>query len=1301
MLFRHAARVRRAPRRRLARHSTTLRGRLETLEERTLLTGIALDPTFGTGGLVRTDQIGVSSDAATSIAIAQPDGKIIVAGNANQPNVGDHFLLARYTADGSLDTSFGNGGFVTTTQGYNWNADAMALDASGHIVVVGNANTDVAGNEAIVAMYNSDGSLDSSFGTGGIVANLFGGSLSFLNGVAIDPAGNIDVVGQVYHHTQNSNSYQLLLARLAPDGSFDAAFDNAASAAVQSTFGTAVTDGFAVAIDANGNLAIAGQLGPGANGSRALVARFTNNGAIDPTFNITGYATTSFGTTSIANVANAVDFDANHQIVIAGHTGSDQFHAGQLGVERYTTTGTPDASFGTNGIATKSGLDVAYGLAIDAAGNILVAAQMRLSAFAALRFTPSGTPDTSFGTSGESDVGFGASYVKNAASAVTLTSTGQILLAGTAQDTTNLQHVALARLNGNGTLDGSFGSDQNGTVLSSFQISVLNGARAMAIQSDGKIVTAGSAWPSSGRLFSVSRYNEDGTLDTTFGDGGSVDTDMTGTYPKYDNYANAIAIDSQQRIIAAGQVNHASGGMDIALARYEPNGELDPSFGNGGIVITSLIPGGNNSANAVSVDSNGDILVAGVTSQPQSNQGSNFALVRYTSDGTLDTTFGGGTGWVQTDFSSPYDIAYSMALQPDGKIVLAGSADLTHPSGVGDDFALARYNTDGSLDTTFGAGTGKVTTDFGPEGYTNGTDVAYGVTVDAAGRIVAAGSSSATPIGFNDFALARYNSDGTPDTSFGSGGRVLTAASSGNSYAGPVIVTPTGKILAGGEGDVAGQNRNFMIARYNDDGSLDTTFTSASSAAPAGVEETDFGGGANGWDQIYGMALDHQGRLVAAGGTFQTVNNFDTGLARYVLDSTLSANVGGPYAVDEGSSLTLSATASGGDGGPLTYSWDVNGDGTFGDVTGANPTLTWSQLEALGIDDGPATVQVSVRVSDSHGEYLVSQPTTLTVHDIPPTASVSGPAAEVVGQPQIYSLSATDPSSADSAVGFSYLINWGDSSPTQTVAGPVSAAQLSHAFTASGSYTVDVWATDKDGQQSTSPATFTAMVSAAAMQGNSLIIGGNDVLLQPADANGGILATVDGVAQGVFYPTSQIVVYGLAGGDTIQIEQAKIGRHKVNVAVPAVVFGGDGGDTIDARGSSANNVLVGGSGNDLLYGGSGRDLLIGGGGADTLSAGSGDDLLIGGATDYDSNLVALDAIMAEWGRTDISYQQRIADLDGAASGGLNGQYLLNATTVHDDGASDQLAGGGGQDWYIASADDVVSGKKHNEVVTMI
>jgi Ca2+-binding RTX toxin-like protein len=168
-------------------------------------------------------------------------------------------------------------------------------------------------------------------------------------------------------------------------------------------------------------------------------------------------------------------------------------------------------------------------------------------------------------------------------------------------------------------------------------------------------------------------------------------------------------------------------------------------------------------------------------------------------------------------------------------------------------------------------------------------------------------------------------------------------------------------------------------------------------------------------------------------------------------------------------------------------------------------------------------------------------------------------------------------------------------------------------------------------------------------------------------------------------------VYGQAGDDNLEV--------KSNVA--AHLDGGDGNDTL--TGSGENNVLLGGAGKDRLFGNAGRDLLIGGLGADILHGGKGDDVLIGGTTDFDDNQSVLDAIIAEWARTDASYSLRINHLRDGTAGGLNGSYLLNAMTVHDDGAIDEVWGEDGTDWFLAQASglsaDVLKSKSGSEVVT--
>ncbi len=180
-----------------------------------------------------------------------------------------------------------------------------------------------------------------------------------------------------------------------------------------------------------------------------------------------------------------------------------------------------------------------------------------------------------------------------------------------------------------------------------------------------------------------------------------------------------------------------------------------------------------------------------------------------------------------------------------------------------------------------------------------------------------------------------------------------------------------------------------------------------------------------------------------------------------------------------------------------------------------------------------------------------------------------------------------------------------------------------------------------------------------------------------------------------FAPTGHIIVCGQGGTDVIK-EVAN--SQGATVTIPAILLGGTGTNTLSVVGSSANNLVVGGSGKDVLTGGMGRDILIGGGGADTLNAGSGGDVLIGGSTIYNANLTALAALMAEWGSGD-SYQTRVEDLFGL--GGQNGTTLLNATSVVNDAAIDQLVRGNELDWFLLEAGtDKLNGVATGERVTV-
>jgi uncharacterized delta-60 repeat protein len=227
-------------------------------------------------------------------------------------------------------------------------------------------------------------------------------------------------------------------------------------------------------------------------------------------------------------------------------------------------------------------------------------------------------------------------------------------------------------------------------------------ATSMVVQPDGKVIVAGYSTVSGNYDFSLIRYNADGTIDTSFGTSGKVFTAIdTGNDQAY-----SVALQSDGKIVVAGSAL-VSGHSNFAIARYNANGTLDTSFGSGG-KATLLIGSNSSTATSVVVQTDGKIVVGGYADGGGGNQ-NDFALARFTSTGVLDTTFGSGVGYVTTQIgSNTNDFLYGIALQTDGKIVAAGkNDDSTGAPGVHGSYAVARYNTDGSLDTNFG-NSGKV-----------------------------------------------------------------------------------------------------------------------------------------------------------------------------------------------------------------------------------------------------------------------------------------------------------------------------------------------------------------------------------------------------------------------------------------------------------------------------------------------------------------------------------------------------------------------------------------------------------------
>ncbi len=373
-------------------------------------------------------------------------------------------------------------------------------------------------------------------------------------------------------------------------------------------------------------------------------------------------------------------------------------------------------------------------------------------------------------------------------------------------------------------LDNSF--DGDGKLITDFGTSD-DYAESVVVQNDGKIVLAGSSYNGNNYDFALSRYNSDGSLDTSFDGDGKLTTDF-GTS---DDHAESVVTQNDGKIVVAGSVGIGEIYLS-ALTRYNSDGSLDTSFDGDGKLTSDF----GLTYVSVVLQSDGKIVVAGDTQSYQ------FALTRYNSDGSLDTSFD-GDGTLTTDFGSFNSDASSMVLQNDGKIVVAGYSY----NGSNYDFALARYNSDGSLDTSFD-GDGKLTTDFGTS-----IDYAESLVLQNDGKIVVAGSREN---GDNwDFALTRYNSNGSLDTSFDGDGKLTTDFGTSYDRANSMVIQSDSKIVVAGFSTIGG-NYDFALTRYNSDGSLDTSFDSD------GRLIIDIG---THFDTAQSVVLQNDGKIVVAG----------------------------------------------------------------------------------------------------------------------------------------------------------------------------------------------------------------------------------------------------------------------------------------------------------------------------------------------------------------------------------------------------------------------------------------------------
>lgn len=782
-----------------------------------------LDTTFGvTGGYKISDFLGLQSYETVNDVIVQSDGKIIIAGSVTPSANLTDFLVARYNADGTLDTTFSGDGIFTLDFGGADEVHAIALQSDGKIVAVGEWGSS---GSNFVFRLTSGGALDTTFGGGtGRVQIVAGKALS----VAIQPDDKIVIGGY-------TNLNEATICRLNTNSSLDTSFDTDGIAVF-----TQVIRANDVAIQPNGRIVFTGS-----SGGDTATARILSNGALDSSFNSGGIVITPIYAAN--NEGDAVLIQSDGKILVSG--GGDD----SASLIRYNSNGSLDSTFDGDGIRlhliNPNGDNFYNDLAEQPDGKILAVgtitygvASLVRDSFTLSRFNAGGSFDASFDANG---------IVKSQwceyASGMFLHADGKIVAVGREYADANWG-TCTQRFNADGSVDSTFNANlPNGKITQSFE-----SVEAIAGLPNGKIMVAG--WDDGqSSVATLIRLNADGSLDTTFADEGVYQyhpsSDSTYFYDlkvlndggfyvagdggtisgavmiKFDASGNldatfsgdgvatagvnasrfySIAVQSDGKVFGCGSSGSGASTRNGKVARFSTGGTYETSFFNS----LNATGGGDSEILGCALQSNGKLVVAGYSSDGTSDR---LAISRHQATLAFDTSFG-SSGYVVRDMSTTLnDRATDLAVQPDDKIVVSS----TGLNGSGDrDFAVLRYEANGTLDQNF-------TENFGSNGISlidfglNGpNDEANAVLVEPSNAIVVGGLSND---GSGDrFALSKLNADGGVRLGWGTLGRTISTFPNDDAKINALGLYWDGRILAAGR-TWNGTDYDFAVARYQNE----------------------------------------------------------------------------------------------------------------------------------------------------------------------------------------------------------------------------------------------------------------------------------------------------------------------------------------------------------------------------------------------------------------------------------------------------------------------------------------------------
>ncbi len=660
-----------------------------------------LDTTFGNNG--SAVHAPAPGNAQAWAAALQPDGKIVLAGYSR--NGSTRFALMRLNADGSVDNGFASGGAVTAIGAGDAAAYAIALQADGRILAGGYSM--LSGRKVFtVARYNADGTLDTTYGGGGFYVRVAGTTDSVIHSLLLLPDGTLLAAGDSSNGTGDID-----VVHLNANGGFINTYGSISSPNVVNLAGgwdmAMQPDGKILIVGATQIPATSTF-----NAFQDLaVVRFNADGTIDTAFGGRGTGIANLfqntGTTS-GNMGYGLALQPDGKIVASGTVMSANGSTG-MAAGRLNADGSSDTMWGSSGHLSLSDVGVpsprtGYGIARRADGGFVVAGgaiPFDRADFDALTVSLDAAGGTdafngNHGTAGWALLDLGS--IAASAQATALQGDGKLVVAGYAQDPARDSPFVtpftgvLARYNADGSLDTSFGN--NGFANPAWAV------YAVALQSDGKIVIGGDKLTDQGGCCGASvafaRYDANGTPDTLFGNAGQMVLTPFG-----EEYIFAVAIQTDGKIFGAGQ--HLNGTeFDSLFVRLNANGSPDATFGSAGRLQMDLDPGNSDASRAVAIQADGKVVATSYAALSGV-----FKAVRFNIDGTLDTGFG-SNGVASVAMPETNSVATSLALQADGRIVLGGWGH----NGTNLDFQLARLLPNGAPDTSFGSG-GTVANDFG------------------------------------------------------------------------------------------------------------------------------------------------------------------------------------------------------------------------------------------------------------------------------------------------------------------------------------------------------------------------------------------------------------------------------------------------------------------------------------------------------------------------------------------------------------------------------------------------------------